>query len=282
MSGQLSHPIFQHIRSMLNRVPEEQFQHPANVKQDLHVDEKEVLLKEVKQINSGHESILAEMQFAGTGVAYSATLTTDTPELSKTDMVVPNVHDFLVMGESEGLSLPSPFKQSESDAPVYTLERQMCQKHLEDGKHATENNTNIPTLTIETEPCSVSFPAFDRQTGSDESGRSNDEVSKEDGQSNYDLFYRDSLRQDLYTFYEVPVADLNDLGAFSSSEPLQENGKPLLFKNFASDRAKRFRSELLNRTGYAVKLLSWPVFVFLVVDSKPIILFGLHVYHLSL
>lgn len=245
----MSRPISQHIRSMSNRVPEEQFQNPADIKQDLPIDDKELLLKEVKQINSGHESIVAEMQFAGTGVAYSATLTTETPELSKADMVVPNVHDFLVMGESEGPSLPSPFKQSESDAPVYTLERQMCQKHLEDGKSAAENGTNISTLTIETEPRSVLFPAFDQQTGSDESKRSNDEVSEEGGQSNYNLSFRDSLRQDLYTFYEVPVANLNDLGAFSSSEPLQENGKPLLFKNITADRAKRFRSELHNHTG---------------------------------
>lgn len=242
MSGQLRHPIFQHTRSM----PEKQFDHPADIRRDLPVDEEEVLLKDVKQISSGHEGIVAEMQFSGASVAYSATLTKDTPELSKADMVVPNVRDFLVMGESEGLSLPSPFKQSESDAPVYTRDRKMGEKHQEDGKQGTENDTNIPTLTIETEPCSVSFPAFDRQTGSDESGRSNDQVSVEDGQTNYNLCHRDNLRQDLYTFYEAPVADLYDVKAFSSSEPLRENGKPLLFKNFTASATKTFRSELLN------------------------------------
>lgn len=258
MSGKLIHSIFQHIRSMLKWRIEEHSQRPADLNSYVPVAEEEELVKEMKQINHGHESIVAEMQLVETSAARSATLATSTSELANVNMVASSMHDFLAMGELGGPSLPPlPLMQSESDAPAYTLDRQTCQKRLEDGGQETGNDSKTQILLIEREQYSASFPEVDLQKGMDVPERSSNEVSKEDEQSCYNFIYRDNLRQDLYTFYEPLKANVNNLGALPSITSFQENGRSSPFKSFTADAAKVFvRSELLHHTGYAMELLS--------------------------
>lgn len=225
----------------------------VDLKMNTTIDEKLDSRNETSDISSCHEDIVAEMHPIEISLMNGATLATNSSELSTSGRAASTaVGD---SRESGSLLLSSrPLTSSESDVLAFTLKR-TSEMQLESCGCETGVDHKNPMLTIETKPFAPSFPPHNIQSRVTEFAKPDRELITEVEESTPNLIHKDSQREDLYTFYEAPMAKLNGIGALSSGISLHENGNSLLLKGPDVDGAKFLGSQLSHHAGCAVELL---------------------------
>ena len=249
MPGRLTHPLFQHIKSRMDSLSMEEF---ILLNRNIPIDKKVDLPIEMSNNTFHHEDVVAEMHLDDINVMNGATIATNTSELSICEMTASVVNDSLHTRESEGLSVSSlPLLPSEPEVAGSTLNIEPSEMQLERCEHESGSDSKETKLLLEKKPHIASFFPVNVQSGVTQFGRLDHEILTEGQQIKPDL----SHREDLYTFYEAPMAKLNGLGALSSGISLHKNGNSSLFKASVVDGEQFLRQQLSHRAGYALALL---------------------------
>ncbi|KAL3515069.1 hypothetical protein ACH5RR_021971 [Cinchona calisaya] len=253
--------VFQNYSKTRTYAKDKEFILPVDIKRNTAIDQKELWIEtgnipfdekvdlriETSNHASSREDIVAEMLLGETNLMNGTTLATNTYELSNCDKVASVVGDSLYTRESGGLSLSSlPLMPSESDILASTLNRKSSEMQLERCGHETGIDNKKPMLIVEKKPSVSSFPPVNVQNGVTEFVKPDHEVFTEGEQKKPDPIHQDNQREDLYTFYEAPMAKLNGLGALSSGISLHEKEdaqcqgeRPVAYFNNGSSHGKK-------------------------------------------
>ncbi|XP_027112098.1 pentatricopeptide repeat-containing protein MRL1, chloroplastic isoform X1 [Coffea arabica] len=241
MPGRLTHPLFQHIKSRMDSLSMEEF---ILLNRNIPIDKKVDLPIEMSNNTFHHEDVVAEMHLDDINVMNGATIATNTSELSICEMTASVVNDSLHTRESEGLSVSSlPLLPSEPEVAGPTLNIEPSEMQLERCEHESGSDSKETKLLLVKKPHIASFFPVNVQSRVTEFGRLDHEILTEGQQIKPDL----SHREDLYTFYEAPMAKLNGLGALSSGISLHKNGNSSLFKASVVDGEQFLRQQLSHR-----------------------------------
>lgn len=235
MSGKLTRPLLQHIKSRMNNLSAQEF---ILLNRNIPIDETVDLPTETSNNTFHHDDIVAETRLDEINVMNGATLATNTSELSICEMTASAVNDSLHTREYEGRSVSSlPSLPSEPEVIGSTLNRKSNEMQLERCGHESGSDSKETMLLVEKKPCIASFFPVNVQSGVTEFGRLDHESLTEGEQVEPDLIHR----EDLYTFYEAPMAKLNGLGVQSSGISLHKNGNSSPFKASVVDGEQSLR-----------------------------------------
>ncbi|CAI9104678.1 OLC1v1003401C2 [Oldenlandia corymbosa var. corymbosa] len=234
-SGQLNYPLLHYVRSMLNSLFAEKAVLAIDSVGKVASESRLNVVEEMNSVDVSNAEDVVETPLNETQLINGATLASEVPS---SFMIASNSTGSVLATESDGIT----------SSPTTLLSSQL---QLEVNGHDTVFETERPTLMVETKPCEVSLPAVNVQrevtefsTGDPDNFLQTDQnylnQSIGDDQISCTLNHNASQREELYTFYEAPMAKLNGLGALSNGISLNEDVNSLLFKDSPKDYRGKF------------------------------------------
>lgn len=243
----------------MNLVIMDQISGSRDIQEDISANENKVSIKEMRRICDNSMDEVVQLRFKETAVMHKETLITDS--LKSSDIISFSTNDSILSRESEVANISSlPSSCYKSGALPFSFATETLEMPLEGCEQETGVGSHLHMPVIQSEPITAWVPSNNAQAGVQELEKPNHEVVEETEISSYNGIRGESVRKELYTFYEEkqsamkPVGTINGLKSISSNGSLQHNN------SFSSSKsstigAKLFAPNFLHTAGYALSML---------------------------
>ncbi|KAM7482698.1 hypothetical protein LguiB_007281 [Lonicera macranthoides] len=197
-----------------------------DIQEDTSASENKVSIKEMRKIchNSRDEVVL--LRFKETAVMHKETLITDSLKSE-----VANIS-----------SLPS--SHYKTGALPFSFATETLEMPLEGCEQETGFGSHLHMPVIQADPITTWVPSNNAQAGVQELEKPNHEVVEETEISSYDGIRGESVRKELYTFYEEKQSAMRSVGTINGLRSISSNGFLQHNNSFSSSKSSAVGTKL--------------------------------------